>query len=167
MKLTFCYAFTKEKEILKWFLDGELEKPNNFVMPKNFQNIKPATKTYILKIQNEIQDKWFSVEKDFFDIVKKFDLKTQNHYICYVTRFGCSGLYFPPKSFMIRISQKIDLKESVINIAHELAHLILKANGREKKLNYIQREKQVDEFLSQTNFVKIIGKYPKQNFDEK
>ena len=74
------------------------------------------------------------------------------------------AFYLPPNEIVIRIANQTDLKESNINIAHELMHLILRSNGQDKSLNYIEIERKVDDLLTQKIFTSLLPGYFRQNF---
>jgi len=164
MKISFKYSFKKEKENLNWFFDHRKDfKGPNFLIPKNIE-VKAADSCKINQIVRKIRKKWQKIEKEFFNKVIDLGFKIDKKYICYLTRFGSSGFYITPNKLMIRVAKDLDIKESNINIAHELIHLILKSNKKEKE-TYKEREKQVDDILAQKKFSKIIPNYKKQNFN--
>jgi len=165
MKIVFKYSFQKEKEIISWFQKEKLTEPVNLILPKN--DFKKSLDNDIQQKIRLVKAKWQPLEKDFFNIINKEGLIAYSKYICYLSRFGPSGFYQPPKTMVIRIGNKNDIKESNINICHELIHLIFRQNHREAGLSYIEQEKLVDNFLIQKKFKKILPKYPIQEFDIK
>ena len=162
MKVIFKYSLKKEQEQVDWFEKNYSKEPIAFILPKG--KVKPISQKNLQKNLTKIESEWNKIEKEFFEVIKKNELQSENSYICYLSRYGSSGFYELPNKLIIRIANRQDLSESNINIAHELAHLILHKNKKDLNLEFIDKERMVDDFLAQREFKKILPEYKKQKF---
>jgi Zn-dependent peptidase ImmA (M78 family) len=164
MKVIFKYSQKIEQEMIDYFEDQKKQGNEfSFVKLPKGEEAKIKEKDLAEK-KNQIKTKWKKIEKGFFDLIKDKNPEIDKKYICYLARCGSCGFYIPPKSLVIRISNKKDLEESNLNIGHELVHLILKKNEKDKNLEYEEKEKLVDKILIEKPFREILPDYQKQDF---
>jgi Zn-dependent peptidase ImmA (M78 family) len=116
----------------------------------------------------KIESEWnkIKIEKGILTAIKKNKPECENSYICHLGRYGSLEFYEVPNKLIIRIANRQDLLESNINITHELVHLILHKNKKDLNLEFIDKEKMVDDFLVQREFKKILPEYKKQKFQK-
>ncbi|MFH1909833.1 MAG: hypothetical protein ABIJ72_01390 [bacterium] len=96
----------------KWFVKNDFP----IILPKISQSIKGSllkkqSKTKLLDLANKIlkneydknkylaskklaEKEWQKVEKDFFEIIKKYKFKVRNKYFCYISLYGPMGQFF-------------------------------------------------------------------------
>lgn len=163
MKVVFRYSERIVQQIIRYFLKHQ-HKDVDLIMPRKYGQIEKIDKQFLEQTLFKIKNKWVKIEKKFLKKVRELGLKLQPEFICYVSKFGTAGFYIPPNKLVIRVASKTDLKESNINIAHELMHLILGYNKKDGNLNYIAREKKVDDILTSKNFIRSLPDYKRQKF---
>ncbi|HLC69856.1 MAG: hypothetical protein A2840_02065 [Candidatus Buchananbacteria bacterium RIFCSPHIGHO2_01_FULL_47_11b] len=186
MKLQFLYSKTKEKEKLlniyeeyQWFVENDfpIVTPNFYdkIYRRNKGNRKffiGELNTELDKIYNEndyqlktekVKDNWKKIEQDFFNIIKSFNLRIKNKYICYISLYGPFGQFKYPKVVDLRVHNTKDMKEANQTIAHELIHLLIYNKVKKLKLNYKQIEGVVDLFFTKTKLKTIFPRYKFQS----
>ncbi|MCK4453877.1 hypothetical protein KAU51_00825 [Candidatus Parcubacteria bacterium] len=186
MMIQFIYSKKREKEKLlhihseyQWFVD------NNFpiVLPKFYKKLYQTTKgnkklfkkeldkrldniydKNVYKKRKEIIRKnWKRNEKEFFNILRNFNVKIKDKYICYITLYGPQGQFEYPNIIDLRSNKKIDIEEADITIAHELMHLILFDKFKKLGLNYKKTEGVIDMFFLETKLKTIFSGYKLQS----
>lgn len=152
----------------------QLLEEKNWFEHKNFSVLLPKDKD---KVKNEIERKklsdkkimelkkeWKKLEKDYFQIVKKFrHKKLLSIYKCHVSRFGPEGKYCRPNLLFVRLRTKIDKKRATETIGHELLHLLFADFFESKKLNYPEREGMIDALILQSELTNIFPRYENQS----
>ena len=161
----------------KWFAKNDFP----IVLPKISQSVKnnllkKQSKKKLLVLANKIlkneynkdkylqakkltEEKWQRIEKDFFEIVSKYQFKIRDKYFCYISFYGPMGQFFYPDMIDVRAKRK-DIKSIDETIAHEIIHLLIFNKAKKLKLNYEEIESIVDLFLkklSLKNYFLIIN----------
>ena len=117
-----------------------------------------------------IKNNWQKIEREFFDIIRSFNLRKKNKYICYISLYGPFGQFKYPDAVNLRVSNTKDIKKANQTIAHELIHLLIYNKAEKLKLNYKQTEGIVDLFFIKTKLRNIFPDYKLQSIvihDEK
>lgn len=186
MKVNFLLSKKQElKKLLNIYSDYQWFIDNDFpvVLPEFYKDLYLKTgkdkkefkerlseeldKIYsqsIYRKQKEIVEKnWQKIEKKFFDILKNFGLNIEESYFCYISLYGPEGQFQYPNAVNIKVSNSNDIKESNINIAHEIIHLAVFNKVKKLKLDYEQTEGIVDLFFTETEFKKLFADYKLQS----
>ncbi|MBU4057264.1 hypothetical protein KJ695_05160 [Patescibacteria group bacterium] len=188
MKVFFLSS--KEREIQKllnirseyqWFLDNDFP----IILPKFYEQLyqkskskkdfkigseKELNKIYNKEIYNQkvraVKNEWKKVETEFFCILKKYNLKIKDKYLCYVSLYGPEGQFKYPNIIDLRISKESDDREANETIAHELIHLMILKKTEKLKLDYKKIEGIVDLFFKKTELKNIFPNYKLQSIAE-
>lgn len=186
MKVNFLLSKKQElKKLLNIYSDYQWFIDNDFpvVLPEFYKDLYLKTgkdkkefkerlgeeldKIYdqsVYRKQKEIVEKnWQKIEKKFFDILKNFGLNIEESYFCYISLYGPEGQFQYPNAVNIKVSNSNDIKESNINIAHEIIHLAVFNKVKKLKLDYEQTEGIVDLFFTETEFKKLFADYKLQS----
>lgn len=164
----FSHTKVQEKEYLnqlleekKWF---ELENFSVF-LPKNKDEIEDTIKKKSFEKRIIwLEKEWGEIEKDYFQIVKKFKhIKLLLKYKCHVSYFGPEGKYCRPNLLFVRLRTKNDKKRALETIGHELLHLLFSDFFGSKKLNYPEREGMIDALILQSDLSNTFPQYEKQS----
>ena len=166
----FSHTKTQEKEYLNQLLEERrwFKRKQFFVfLPKNKMDIKQKIlrKDVLLKQKiAQLQKTWRKIEKNYFDVVKKFHHKKLfPKYRCHISRFGPEGKYRRPNQLFVRLRTKHDEKRAIETIGHELLHLLFADFFEAKKLNYSKREGMIDALILQSGLANIFPHYVKQS----
>ncbi|MFH0906898.1 MAG: hypothetical protein V1829_01435 [bacterium] len=188
MKVLFLSSKEREKQRLlnihfeyQWFFDNDFP----IILPKFFKQLfqenksrkdfkirldKELDKIYNKKVYDEkvkiAKDEWGKIEKRFFSVLEKFNLKIKDKYICYVSLYGPEGQFKYPNIIYLRINNKLDIKKINESIAHEIIHLIILRKAEKLKLSYKEIEGVVDLFFKKTELKNIFPDSKLQNIAE-
>ncbi len=186
MKIQFLYSKNKEKEKLlniydeyQWFIDNDFPIFLPKFYAKIYKNNKNNKKFFaeqlgieLNKIYNKsdyqlknemVKNNWRKIEKEFFEILNKYNKKIKNKYFCYVSLYGPEGQFNCPNAVSLRVANSEDIKNANETIAHEIIHLVIYNKVKKLKLNYKQIEGLVDLFFIETKLVTIFSKYKLQS----
>jgi len=166
----FSHTKMQEKEYLEQLLGerGWFERKNFSVfLPKNEDEIENEIRRQKEPLNKKIiwlRKEWKKLEKDYFQIVGKFQhKKLLSSYRCHISRFGPEGKYCRPNLLFVRLRTKSDKKRVIETIGHELLHLLFADLFEHKKLNYSEREGMIDALMLQSDLVHIFPQYEKQS----
>jgi len=165
----------------QWFLDNDFP----IILPKFYEQLyqkskskkdfkigseKELNKIYNKEIYNQkvraVKNEWKKVETEFFCILKKYNLKIKDKYLCYVSLYGPEGQFKYPNIIDLRISKESDDREANETIAHELIHLMILKKTEKLKLDYKKIEGIVDLFFKKTELKNIFPNYKLQSIAE-
>jgi len=185
MKIQFLYSKNKEREKLlniydeyQWFIDNDfpivLPKFYTKTYQKNKSNKRLFAKDLNIELNriynrndyrlknDKLKNSWQKIEKKVFDLLKSFNFKIKNKYICHISLYGPEGQFEYPNMVNLRIKNNKDIKNSNETIAHEIIHLLIYNKAKKLKLNYRQTEGMVDLFFTGTGLKSIFPKYKLQ-----
>lgn len=179
MRVQFRHSQKRERKILlevfheyKWYVDYNFP----IILPKSFKTLftnSPKNKKEFSKQLNarlreqydakiyqrkakHIARQWRKKEKYFFQIMENYNIKIQEKYYCYITRYGPQGQFQYPNTLDIRVITAQDVRESCMVMAHELVHLLIYNKTKKMKLNYEKTEGVVDLFFRETELRNIF-----------
>lgn len=154
------------KKLESEYRDLEAQKLLEFEFEKIFKREKPVYDRTIKLVGAQ----WQKIEADFFKILTEINLNSSvNQVICYISRYGPGGSYYPPKKISVRVVEEFDQDITEVNekIAHEIVHLAINDLVVKYKLNFDNTERLVDLILVKTPISKLLINPTIQGFGDK
>jgi len=106
----------------------------------------------------QVRRLWQPVEKKFWaELTRILVRPIIENYRLFPTLYGPGGSYECPDKIFIRLATMSDIKNSPVNIAHEIIHLNVEDVVQQKKLNHEDKELLVNSIMFQPEIAKILG----------
>ena len=79
--------------MIEYFKTSSIENVNLVLPDENTSKYK-INLNFLNQISNSLELEWRKIKKSFFNKVIELKYKCSENYICYLSRYGCSGLLF-------------------------------------------------------------------------